>query len=473
VTSSPPPLARSTDWVFASAGIALGIVNTGLNFFLLLYYDQVLGLAPALAGLALALALVIDGITDPLVGVLSDRWRSRWGRRHPFLYASVIPLAGAYLAIWFPPVGADNQAGLFAYLLAVTVALRIAQTLFDVPTNALMPELTRDYEARTRLSMYKVSFTWITSNATGILMYAIWLRDDGSAGSGLLRAESYQAGALWFAGVLVVAAAAVPLALHRYVPYLAANAPRHSAPARQVLRNVMQTYANRSMLALLGSAVFLAAASGLTNALWVYLYSFYWGFTSNQVNAVQFVYLGAAITALLVLPRLARGRDKRILSLWIATAFWLFTALPYLLQTVGFFPAAGSQARVAALLLHAAVDGLLFNMLTALLFSLLADVVEDNLLRTGRREEGLILSSQTFITKTSGALGTWSAAMLLTWVAFPRGVTADAIDPAVLSGLGGSYVAAMWLVGLCSILFLGRYRISRAAHAENVSRLSR
>ena len=72
---------------FAASGIAQGLIANGLSYFLLLYYSQVLGLDPALAGLAMMIALVFDAISDPLVGAWSDRLRSRWGRRHPFLFA--------------------------------------------------------------------------------------------------------------------------------------------------------------------------------------------------------------------------------------------------------------------------------------------------------------------------------------------------------------------------------------------------
>lgn len=468
-----PPLKRWHYFVYGVSGIAIGTINTGLNFFLLLYYDQVVGLQPFLAGLALAIALVFDGITDPLVGLISDRWRSKLGRRHPFLYVSVLPLALSYAAIWFPPFGADNQIGLFFYLLATSLCLRIALTLFDVPGNALVPEITRDYESRTRLSAFKVSFTWVTSNITGILMYAIWLRDDGTAGSGLLDQAGYQHGGVVFAIAAFFAALMVPVGLHSWTRYLRSSGDEKHPPMRLALRNMKETYSNASILALLGSAVFLASASGLTNALWVYLYSFYWGCTSAQVNVIQFTYLFAAIAALLWLPRLSVGRDKRRLTLQVATWFWIFTASPYALNSVGWMPAAESELRMWALGTHALIDGILFNMLMALMFSLLADIVEDSLLRTGRREEALILASQTFVTKTSTAAGTWFAALVLTTVAFPRGKSAAAIAPGTLHDLGITYILLMWIAGAISIVFLTRYRITREKYLENAHALAR
>lgn len=469
--ASPGPITRSTCFVYGLSGVALGAVNSGLNFFLLLYYDQVLGLKPALAGLALAIALLVDGLTDPLVGILSDRMRSRFGRRHPFLFAAVVPLALAYLALWFPPFDSSQQALLFGYLLGVTILLRVALTLFDVPGNALIAELTRDYESRTRLSTYKVSFTWITTNLTGILMYGIWLRDTGEAGSGLLNAEGFQAGALWFALAAFAAALAVPIGLRRWIPHLRRTGDVVHPPLRLVLRNLVHTYSSRSILVLVASAMFLAAGSGLTNAIWVYLYSYYWNCSSEQVNLVQFTYLFAAIMALVATPRLARGRDKRRLTIQVACLFWLGTATPYALNSVGLLPDMAGPWKMPVLMTHALVDGLLFNALMALLFSLLADVVEESLLRTGRREEGLILASQTLISKSSSALGTWFAAMVLTAVQFPSGLPPGQVPVAVLFDLAVWYVALMWIVGAISVAFLTRYGITRVVHEENVRRL--
>ena len=81
---------------FASSGIAQGLINNGISYFLLLYYSQVLGLESALAGLALMIALVFDAVSDPLIGQWSDRLHHRLGRRHSVLYVSLVPVSISY-----------------------------------------------------------------------------------------------------------------------------------------------------------------------------------------------------------------------------------------------------------------------------------------------------------------------------------------------------------------------------------------
>ena len=133
------PSNNQARFAFASSGIAQGLINNGISYFLLLYYSQVLGLTSALAGLALMSALIIDAVSDPLIGQWSDRLHHRLGRRHPFLYVSIVPVSISYYLLWAAPE--LSQTGLFIYLLIMVVTLRISLTAHVVPFNALLPEL--------------------------------------------------------------------------------------------------------------------------------------------------------------------------------------------------------------------------------------------------------------------------------------------------------------------------------------------
>lgn len=462
----------ATGAAFSLAGVVVGATNTGINFFILLYYHQVIGLEPLLAGLALGLALLIDGIADPLVGWLSDRWRSPLGRRHPFLYASVVPMALAYLALWYPPVGADEQGWLFAYLLAATVALRLSITLFDVPTNALIPELTDDYDRRTLWSQAKTSLNWATANVVGIIAYGVFLADapGAPAGSGVLRQSGHQDAAIWTAGLVFVAALAVPLLLRPWTPVLArARAREGAATPGRVLRDVLGAYTNPAMVALLASAMFFAAGMGLTQALWVYFLSFFWSLGDAGVNIVQAAYLAAALTAWIAVPRLARGRDKRALAIRLSILFWLIDVAPIALRLLGIMPANATPALIPTLVVFAFLDGLLINAVLGLVLSMLTDVVEDNQRRTGQRNEGLVLAGQTLVTKAATAFGTILGSAVLLVVRFPEGAAATSIGPDVAFRLGATFVGAMAILGVASTFALTRYGITRERHHANLA----
>jgi Na+/melibiose symporter-like transporter len=171
-TVAPPPLSRPTKLAFGVGAIAPGITAAAFDFFLLIFYSQVVGLDARLVGLAILISLVCDALSDPVVGYWSDNLRSRWGRRHPFLYASAIPLAASYYFLWTPPTNA-SQSVLFWYLVTLAVIVRTAITLYRTPASALVPELSPDYHERTALYSLRYFLAWVGGNAVSVWAFAV------------------------------------------------------------------------------------------------------------------------------------------------------------------------------------------------------------------------------------------------------------------------------------------------------------
>lgn len=123
IATDAEPLPRKTVVAYGVGQIAEGIKNHAFTAYLLFYYTSVLGLSGTLAGAALMIALVFDAVTDPLVAVLSDRTHSRWGRRHPYLFASALPLGIFFFFVFAPPpdlgavLGIDPDYALFGWLV--------------------------------------------------------------------------------------------------------------------------------------------------------------------------------------------------------------------------------------------------------------------------------------------------------------------------------------------------------------------
>ena len=99
-----------------------------------------MGVDAGLVGVALLIALIVDAVSDPVVGYWSDNMRTRFGRRHPFMYAALIPTAVTYFLTWNPPAGVSGN-DLFIWLLACTILVRLSFTFFDVPSTALAAEI--------------------------------------------------------------------------------------------------------------------------------------------------------------------------------------------------------------------------------------------------------------------------------------------------------------------------------------------
>ena len=149
-------IAFSTKLNFGVGQVAEGLKNSAFGILVLFYYNQVLGVPGTLCGLALGIALIFDAVTDPLAGSLSDNWKSRLGRRHPFMYASAIPLALAFFGLFSPPE--LGSFGLFLWLLVFSILTRAAMTLYHVPHIALGAELTENFEERTTIVAYRQAF---------------------------------------------------------------------------------------------------------------------------------------------------------------------------------------------------------------------------------------------------------------------------------------------------------------------------
>ena len=155
-----PKLGFGSKFWFGLGQSAEGMKNAAFGTFLLLYYSQILGLDPRLAGAALLMALAFDALTDPLTGSISDGWRGRFGRRHGFMYAAALPMTVTFYFVWTPPDGL-GQMGLFAWMLGWTVLARGAMTLYHVPHLSLGAELTDDYVERTRVVAYRIFFGFV------------------------------------------------------------------------------------------------------------------------------------------------------------------------------------------------------------------------------------------------------------------------------------------------------------------------
>ncbi|NRD89534.1 hypothetical protein C8024_08880 [Sphingopyxis sp. BSNA05] len=142
-------LSFKTRLLYGSGTIAFGVKDQGFNALLMLFYNQVIGLPAAWVGSAIMIAMIADALFDPLLGQYSDNFRSRLGRRHPFMYAAALPIGIFYLLLWSPP-DASNIVQ-FAWLVMTAIFVRFSISLYEIPSTALLAEFTSDYDERTKL----------------------------------------------------------------------------------------------------------------------------------------------------------------------------------------------------------------------------------------------------------------------------------------------------------------------------------
>jgi len=467
-----PTVGLSTKLFYGFGAVAHGVKDSGFSYFLLIYYSQVLGVPPALAGLAIFVALLADAVTDPLVGHWSDNLHSRWGRRHPFLYASALPVALAFFLLWNPPAGLQG-AELFPYLLGVAILLRFAITLFEIPSSALVAELTDDYDERTTFFSYRYFFGWWGGLSMSVTALAFLLTPSSpGAADGYFNVEGYrqlgQIGAvLIFVAILVSA-----IGTHRHIPTFRQPPARVAFDLRRIVGEAVETLSNRSFFALFFAVLILGLAGGVATTLSQYFYGFFWELTTKQASSILLAVFGSALIALLLAPRISRRIGKRRGAIVVGVLAFLINPLPILLRLCGLFPDNGTQLLFVLLFLHQLIDVALIITTQILMASMLTDVVEEAELRTGRRSEGIFFAAQTFARKSVTGLGVMLAGGILALVGFPGGAERADITPAAVRNLGIVYAPIVLVLYMVGISVLRFYRIDRERHRANLARLA-
>jgi GPH family glycoside/pentoside/hexuronide:cation symporter len=469
--SRPPPLDLKTRVAYGFGAVAFGVKDNGFSYFLLLYYNQVLGLPAGWIGAVLMVSLLVDAVADPLIGHASDNLRSAWGRRHPFMYVAAAPVAIAYALLWRPPDGL-SQVALLAYLLIVATSVRLAISFYEVPSSALAVELSQDYDQRTTLFAHRTFFAWCGGLGAGFLAYALFLLPDATHPVGQLNPGGYGRMGLGAGGLMVVAILASAIGTHGRIPYLRQAAERAPPSLVEVLREVVATLRNQSLLTLLGAGVFNSLAIGMGAALSIYVLSYFWGLSTGEVTVLALGMFLGALGALLLLPRLAARTSKRAGAMLAVAGYALVSLTPVAMNLAGVFPDHVSPWFLPLLAAANAGSTALMVCSITLMSSMLSDVVEESEVETGRKSEGVIFSANLFVQKCVSGLGVLGAGLLLTAVSFPQGASPGGVAPSVLNNLAIAFIATQAGFYLLAITLIGRFRITRAKHAEYLAILA-
>lgn len=465
-------LSTSTRLWYGLGQAAEGIKNQSFTAFLLFYYTQVLGLPGTLASLALGIALLFDAVTDPLAGVLSDRTESRWGRRHPFMYASALPLAVFFYFAFAPPEGL-GQAALFGWLLLFAVATRAAMTLYHVPHMALGAELSNDYHERTRIVMSRSIFSSVGGYLAGGVGLLYFMRPTEAYPNGQLNPAAYPPYAALFAVLMAVTIVASSIGTHRRIPHLArADATaRSSRVLTSLVRDTRAVLRIPAFRALFFGITLLFVAFGVGGVLGLHLSTYFWRVTTQQIFYWGIGAGTGAFVGMVFWARVAARIDKKPTFILGLAIFLVFSALPLLCKAIGLWPAEGSALYLPFYIASGTLYSFGIAAPTVTGTSMMADVTDEDELESGRRREGVFFGASAFAAKAAVAGGQLVAGPLLDLAAIrpgadPNSVPAGAADTLALA-TGG---ALLLLVG-AAILVFSRYDLDRLRHAEIQSAL--
>ncbi|MEM7080955.1 MAG: MFS transporter, partial [Pseudomonadota bacterium] len=221
---------------FGIGQLAEGLKNAAFGTFLIFYYNQVLGLSGTLAGIAVGVAVIVDAFTDPLAGSVSDHWKSRQGRRHPFMYASMVPLGLAFYFLFHPMV--SSEWGLFIWLIVFANATRTAMSLYHVPHIALGAEMTEDFDERSQLVGYRMFFSYVGYLVAFIAGFGYFFASTEEFRNGQLNADAYQPFALLLSVLMVLTIFISAWGTRSVIPHLPKVPDEPRLPVLAVLKRV-------------------------------------------------------------------------------------------------------------------------------------------------------------------------------------------------------------------------------------------
>lgn len=459
-------LARTTRWAFGIGALSSGLTAQAITVLALIFYNQVVGMSAAAVGLALMISLISDAFWDPAIGLWSDRTRSRIGRRHPFMYASIIPAGIAFWALWSPPTGMTD-GGNFAWLLLSLMSVRFFISLSEIPSTSLAPEMAPDYDARTSLIAGRYFWGVIGGVLASVLAFQGFLSDRVG---GVTNMAGYVKYGLVGGTIISLTVLLSSLGTHKEIPHLT-QAADEPFSARELRREVASAFTNRNFAAIMIAALFSGMNAGISGGLTVYFNLYFFELSTDQISILIGPVLLASLVGVVVAPFYSRRWGKKRVAM-VTFAFAIFAStMPIGLRLLGILPGNDWPWLLTFLVVETFFATTLVLIGLVVSTSMLADVVEDNAVRTSVRSEGLFFAANSVLSKSVTGLGTMVSGLMLTWVDFPPNAKPGAIDPALMHQLGYVYLPVGITLSLLSLYALSYFGIDRATHEANLSKL--
>ncbi|MCS6774732.1 MAG: MFS transporter [Anaerolineae bacterium] len=443
-----------TKLAFGSGDVGPAVATAVMSFFLLYFFTDVARISPGAAGTILLVTKIWDAVNDPIIGFLSDRLHTRWGRRRPWFLFGAVPFGLSFFLLFqVPPF---DETGKVAYYLVVALLLDTMFTVVNVPYTALTPELSRDYDERTSLNSYRFAFSiagaLIAAVAHPIIVDTVAASSDVQTG--------YAVSALVWAVVCTV-------------PFFFAFAgtyERHSPEeerALPLLEGLRYAFANRAFRYV--TAIYLLSwlVVQTLSTLIVY-YLTYWLRRPDAVPSVLLGVQGSALVWLFIWGAISRGRAGKKgvyllgMTAWVAVSLVLFAVQPTWLIEV-----------VIAL---AALAGVGVSVAYLIPWAMLPDVIELDELETGVRREGTFYGLFVLLQKLGLALGLFIVGQVLEltgYVTPPPGAAEPIEQPAsallAIRLMMGPVAALVLIAGMALV---ARFPITRETHARALRRLA-
>ena len=417
---SPDKLTIKTKLAFGVGATGEGATNwifAGLTFF---FYNQVLGLSGSLTGLAVLIAIIFDAVSDPIMGSISDRFISKLGRRHPFMFAAPFPTVIAIYLMFFPPDGL-SEYGLFGWLIFSTILLRLSITLFAVPHLALGAELSDDYFERSRVMSYNNLFGYMGVIIMHIFVWFLIFPYFAGEKIGQLYQESYTPIAIFSMVLISLCILSSAFFTKDRIPYL--NQPSRNESHIKItdlFKDIYGAISNKNYARLLVGMFFLSMLIGTHETLGIYMGTFFWELSPIQIGWLIINNIIGYAFGFILTAKLHQRFDKPIVIVATVLGLTIFWSASANIALLGFAPERGSWELVLMIICLGSFASACGSILHISVMSALADIADEHELNTGIRQEGVFYAARAFFSKTSNGIGHVIAGVALDFIAFPK-----------------------------------------------------
>ncbi|MFP6804849.1 MAG: MFS transporter [Pseudomonadales bacterium] len=453
--------------------IGEGVKNSAFSSFLLFYYNQILGVSATLTSIALAIAILFDALSDPVAGSVSDRFQSRWGRRHPFMLASAAPLGITLFLLFFPP-GGMSEMFYFGWVLIFAVSVRTFLTLYQIPHLALGAELATGYSDRNALFSYGLLFGAVAGYGFYFAMLTFVFPPQPDLPNGMYNASGFPKMA---AAAGIIAFSAIMLCVwgtRGEIPRLVKAVPSpQSFGLTRVISELKVAFSSPSYRSIFFGLLMLTTVVSIEAAFTPFMGIHFWGLETDQLRLIPVgVLIGLPFGSVLA-AFAARKFDKKWCLINGCAGTIISVNVLIVLRLFGILPENGHWSIVPMLIIAGFCAAVAAPVIYITINSMFADITDELELATGERQEGIIYSARAFAGKAAVALGTVIGGLALDFIAFPKNAVPGQVHPDVIFNLGLFQGPATSVFSLLALSLFFKYALSREKHVQIVQELER
>jgi Na+/melibiose symporter-like transporter len=412
---------------------------------------------------------MVDAFTDPLMGVISDRTKHKFGRRHPYFLLGMIPMGLSYFMLFSIQTSWElSQQYLFAWMLTFTMLTRLGMTIFEVPHRSLGSEMSRSYTERTSIFATRELFGWMGGLFNAFLAYTIFFKDTPDYMPGTKNPEPWIYYGMTGATIMCISVLVTYFGTLKYretseIEIAAFN-------LKLIFNQIFIALKNKSFLIFFFGYLFIAVSWGMGSSLQIYMNTYFWEFKSIMLASYLGIYVLSTISAFLLVPALVKVIEKKTILLLAIMFAALIPPIPIFLFINGFLPASGTWDLFYATVPFVYIGNTCLSSSAIIRESMLGDISDEVELDSNIGQQGLMFASSSLIGKLNTGLGILMAGIALEFISFPQGidVTPTAENIFNLAMVQGPLVAILMFIpfGIFSM-----YKIDRYRHQEILAKL--